>query len=426
MSDIFISYTGEDRSTAAAMASALETYGWSVWWDRELVVGDDYADVIERAHAASRCVVVLWSRGAAKSPWVRAEGQRAFDAQKVVPVMLDDLALPLPLSYIQASRLAGWDRSPGDPLLDELRANIATHFDTSQSVADAGCPLFRCAAIGDWGCIAGGQDGVVRIWVLRDGLLVRELTGHGDLATAVSSDGDDVLASGSADRTARLWSLNDGRCLHTLVGHGGPVDDVALGGETVVTASSDRTVRWWSIESGQPLHSHAFDHPVVSCASNGSGDVVAAGDAAGQVALFRGRAPDRVIDAHDGAVYSVELAPAGDRLLTTGADSIARLWDLSTGSILQTFRGHRRAVLSGAFTSDVVVTGSADGTVRVWDPTTGHQRDQIAGLVGGAPGVDITDAGRIVMTGADGQVRTTEPLPPPVPLEAHSGGAQNG
>jgi len=47
MSDIFISYASEDRPFAMAIARALEGAGWSVWWDRNILAGRRFAEVIE-------------------------------------------------------------------------------------------------------------------------------------------------------------------------------------------------------------------------------------------------------------------------------------------------------------------------------------------------------------------------------------------
>jgi hypothetical protein len=41
MADIFISYARPDRARAKALAEALERNGWSVWWDRGILLGVD-------------------------------------------------------------------------------------------------------------------------------------------------------------------------------------------------------------------------------------------------------------------------------------------------------------------------------------------------------------------------------------------------
>lgn len=73
MSQIFISYAKEDRSTAKMLAETLEQKGYSVWWDRKIPPGRTFDEVIEENLDAAECVVVMWSKKAAKSHWVKEE-----------------------------------------------------------------------------------------------------------------------------------------------------------------------------------------------------------------------------------------------------------------------------------------------------------------------------------------------------------------
>lgn len=41
MTDIFISYSRHDQAWVAKLARALEDVGYSVWWDTQLLAGDD-------------------------------------------------------------------------------------------------------------------------------------------------------------------------------------------------------------------------------------------------------------------------------------------------------------------------------------------------------------------------------------------------
>ncbi|MCP4369800.1 MAG: TIR domain-containing protein [Deltaproteobacteria bacterium] len=47
MSDIFISYDSSDAKRAETIAKALKKKGWSVWWDRKIPPGKEYAKVIK-------------------------------------------------------------------------------------------------------------------------------------------------------------------------------------------------------------------------------------------------------------------------------------------------------------------------------------------------------------------------------------------
>lgn len=111
--DVFISYAGEDRSIAQRLAAGLEQGGVSVWWDRQIQVGSEWDKTIEDALAAAKCVVVLWTGHAKKSRWVRAEAREALKHEKVVPVMVEDNAIPLAFTGIQALRFLGWNGEAG-------------------------------------------------------------------------------------------------------------------------------------------------------------------------------------------------------------------------------------------------------------------------------------------------------------------------
>ena len=70
MADIVLSYARENRPQAESLSRALEdAAGWSVWWDREILPGVSYEQVIEAELSEARCVVVLWSASARESNW---------------------------------------------------------------------------------------------------------------------------------------------------------------------------------------------------------------------------------------------------------------------------------------------------------------------------------------------------------------------
>src|SRR5690349_589294 len=64
MADVFLSYARPDEGRAAIVAEGIEAGGRSLWWDRLLSAGDDYALTIENEIDAARCVVVAWSKAA--------------------------------------------------------------------------------------------------------------------------------------------------------------------------------------------------------------------------------------------------------------------------------------------------------------------------------------------------------------------------
>jgi len=108
MADVFLSYARTTQQRIAEIGDALESRGYSLWWDKALNASDDYAMVIESQLDAAGCVVVAWSAQARQSLWVRAEANEALDSGKLVQINLDGSRLPLPFSVLQYLDFTRW------------------------------------------------------------------------------------------------------------------------------------------------------------------------------------------------------------------------------------------------------------------------------------------------------------------------------
>ena len=107
--DIFISYARQDETTAQQLRDVLASQGWDVWRDKEgIVTGSSWGDSIETALREAKCVVVLWSKHALASHFVRDEAEIGRNANKLVPVQIDDIELPLGFRGIQTANLIDW------------------------------------------------------------------------------------------------------------------------------------------------------------------------------------------------------------------------------------------------------------------------------------------------------------------------------
>jgi hypothetical protein len=108
MADIFISYARSDRARAQALARALEQQGYFVWWDPKIPPGKTFDQVIEEALDSARCVVVLWSTESVESDWVKEEAAEGKRRNILIPVLIDDVTIPLGFKRIQAANLTDW------------------------------------------------------------------------------------------------------------------------------------------------------------------------------------------------------------------------------------------------------------------------------------------------------------------------------
>jgi eukaryotic-like serine/threonine-protein kinase len=120
MNDIFISYDSADRAIAQKFADALESRGWSVWWDREIPLGKAFDQVIEEELSAAHCVIVLWSNQSVRSRWVKTEAAAAADRDCLLPVLIEDSAIPFEFKRIQTAMLMNWRGDDSDPEFNRL------------------------------------------------------------------------------------------------------------------------------------------------------------------------------------------------------------------------------------------------------------------------------------------------------------------
>jgi hypothetical protein len=122
---IFISYAHEDRARAEQFAARLSASGWSVWWDRQITGGSHFDKATEKAIAAAKIVVVLWSRASVGSHWVRAEAAWALAKDKLLPVKIHDVDPPLQFFHVQTIDLVGLNVTRETPALRQLLAELA-------------------------------------------------------------------------------------------------------------------------------------------------------------------------------------------------------------------------------------------------------------------------------------------------------------
>ncbi len=131
MADVFISYKREDRATAEAMDRALNSAGFSCWWDTSLVAGEHFNEAIQRELASARCVLVLWTTASHASQWVQAEAIDGFNRKILVAARLDDVALKYPYGIVQTADLRGYRPGAAHAGVAEVVAGVAGKLNAS-------------------------------------------------------------------------------------------------------------------------------------------------------------------------------------------------------------------------------------------------------------------------------------------------------
>jgi WD40 repeat protein len=119
--------------------------------------------------------------------------------------------------------------------------------------------------------------------------------------------------------------------------------------------------------------------------------------------------PRAIVRARIGNVLALAFSPDGKTLACgcgkdlLSPDGAVELWDVGTGTLRDTLRGHTGGVRCVAYSGGgkALVSGSYDKTVRVWDLATGKTRATLKGSVVESPvaSVAVTGDGKVLAMG---------------------------
>lgn len=127
MVEVFVSYKREERPRIAPLVEALRNQGREVWIDAATKVSASFIVEINRALDNCRCAIVFWSRHSVRSNWVLSEAYTAYEKEKLIPVMLDNIVLPAPFNLLQAVDLTRWNGDFNDASWHELTHTVANY-----------------------------------------------------------------------------------------------------------------------------------------------------------------------------------------------------------------------------------------------------------------------------------------------------------
>ncbi len=129
MSDVFISYSQEDRPIAQRLVEILQEDNWAVFWDRKIEAGIEWNEELQRELRKTRCALVLWSASSRKSLWVRGEAAYAHEQDAYFPFSIDGTTPPRLFGNIQTPSLVAWVNEGDQEELSRLKSVVRSRID---------------------------------------------------------------------------------------------------------------------------------------------------------------------------------------------------------------------------------------------------------------------------------------------------------
>ena len=223
--------------------------------------------------------------------------------------------------------------------------------------------------------LTGSNDHTIKVWTIsRDNSQskttpVKTFRGHGgwvrDCVWVSAPEGERIL-SVSHDETAKLWNPENDATAELELVNGSPLDAVAFSKDSkeFATASRDQTARIYQLEKGQIKHEQIL--------AEGHNNLVTAG------VYFEG----------------------GKKLVTTGYDGTARVWDVSAKTQLLTLKGTGQAgAVAVSADGQWILTGSDNKQAKLWNAQQGERLTAF-----GAHSGQVTAVAFAHKTNADGNL----------------------
>ena len=185
---------------------------------------------------------------------------------------------------------------------------------------------------------SGGHEGEVRVWEMKSREMISHLKEHTNKVTKVQLIGDDLfLLSSSRDRALLCWDLQKEKRVSAHYQRMGGINyfDVVPERNLVLTTGQDRKVTYWDLREANPIRS-------IDTNKNPK----------------KGDECFGLMVSHDQKIFA-----------TGGSETVVKLWDIGTGSIIGEGTGHSGCVKSLAFSADdkQIVSGGEDGNILLWN-----------------------------------------------------------
>ncbi len=132
MADIFVSYARSDKARVAPLVAAIEAMGWTVWWDPQIVPGQEFDRQIAAELRSAKAVIAVWTPKSVESRWVRGEARDGAERGILVPVRFDRADLPIDVRALHTTDFDDWREDPQGPQVQEVVRALGAIFARSR------------------------------------------------------------------------------------------------------------------------------------------------------------------------------------------------------------------------------------------------------------------------------------------------------
>ncbi|HSZ24558.1 MAG TPA: caspase family protein [Cytophagaceae bacterium] len=260
-----------------------------------------------------------------------------------------------------------------------------------------------------------GKSGTNAVkWSTATGKPEKVYSGHTKAVICfdLNKDGK-YLITGDGSGEAILWETESGKKIRSYKGHRDPLFDVKFSsdGNMVATCSWDGTMIVWNTETGEKVSYTDFkDYAAYTMAFTPDDLYLVTGRLNKTLEL---REPDskevvRTFIGHTDVVSSIEFGPEKYKMLSASWDGSARVWDISTGMMVQKIKTGKSALHTAIYTPDgkKIITGGDDRIIRIFDAANTKLLNTLEGHQAEVTCLKISQDGKMLVSySLDGAIK---------------------
>ena len=250
---------------------------------------------------------------------------------------------------------------------------------------------------------------------------------NGVLALAFSPNGK-LLAAATTDGNIYLWNTQDHQLVGIGQGNGRWIWSLAFSpdGQQLASSGAEQLVRLWNVaplraEPSDTFHTltaqtmlRGHTDTVFTVAFSPDGQQLASGSADQSICLWQvatGTLVNTFCD-HVGPIFTLAFDPTGTLLASAGRDRVVRIWDLAARTLRHHCIGHTEEVIDLRFhyvTATGItwlITGSRDQSVRLWASDSGQLHHTLVDANNEILAIAASPGGHLLAaSGADHMIR---------------------
>ncbi|MEM1136943.1 MAG: caspase family protein [Bacteroidota bacterium] len=258
------------------------------------------------------------------------------------------------------------------------------------------------------------SDGIIKLWDIASGRILRSLDGHTSKVNAISFSYDgNLLVSGSYDKTIKVWEVNTGIMLQNFIGHDSPVQTVAFSPDDLIIASgsgdfsqdsSDTSIKIWEVLSGKLIQTFEGHQKSTSTLTfNSNGRYLVSGGWDNNVILWSiaKKKKLREYNGHTEKVNTVKFNPDGMSFASCSQDNSIKTWDIISGELLHTLQNNLGNPNSFSYSDNgkYIISGGINRQINLWRSQNGKLIKNYPTKLSWITSVAYNPKGKIIASG---------------------------